>query len=227
MLKYIYSIYRASVQAQHSRFCAISSWVSLSAGGSCYIAEAWTTQRTQLNCRVAQTTQKTSHVIAISPVHWRAECCLATSYKHSSYCCVRVSRGAYRAVAWQCVGMSQYCHVVRSGYRPGFGLDIGFIDHFNIQLVITFNYSAIADFHTLEFTRAYAKSSPARSVFTSSCLVEALTMDISLLPCSSRLRMAAPYKLSTPATDSFLQPPVHNRLCRPNCLLYNPFARTK
>jgi hypothetical protein len=50
----------------------------------------------------------TSHVIAISPVHWHADCCLATSYKHSSYCCVRVSRGVYRAVAWKCVNMSQY-----------------------------------------------------------------------------------------------------------------------
>jgi hypothetical protein len=27
-----------------------------------------------------RTTQKTSHVIAISPVHWRPDCCLATSY---------------------------------------------------------------------------------------------------------------------------------------------------
>jgi hypothetical protein len=37
-----------------------------------------------------------------------ARCCLATSYKHSSYCCVRVSWGVHRAVAWQCVDMSQY-----------------------------------------------------------------------------------------------------------------------
>jgi hypothetical protein len=36
-----------------------------------------------------------------------AHCCLATSYKHSSYCCVRVSRGVYRAAAWHCVDMSQ------------------------------------------------------------------------------------------------------------------------
>jgi hypothetical protein len=37
------------------------------------------------------TTQKTSHVITISPIHWRADCCLATSCKHSSYCCVTLS----------------------------------------------------------------------------------------------------------------------------------------
>jgi hypothetical protein len=33
-----------------------------------------------------------------------------------------------------------------------FGLDIGFIDHFNIQLIITLNYSTIADLHTLHIT---------------------------------------------------------------------------
>ncbi|PNF16982.1 hypothetical protein B7P43_G03143, partial [Cryptotermes secundus] len=37
-----------------------------------------------------ETTQKESHVIAISPVCWHAYCCLATSKKHSSYCYVRV-----------------------------------------------------------------------------------------------------------------------------------------
>jgi hypothetical protein len=65
-------------------------------------------QKTQFYCCIAQTTQKTSHVIAISPVHRRADCSLATSYKHSSYCCVRVSWDVYGAVAWQCVDMSQY-----------------------------------------------------------------------------------------------------------------------
>jgi hypothetical protein len=30
----------------------------------------------------------------------------------------------------------------------GFGLDIGFMDHFNMQLITTLNYSAIANFHT-------------------------------------------------------------------------------
>jgi hypothetical protein len=52
--------------------------------------------------------ENTSHVIATSPVHWRADCCLATSCKHSSCCCVRVLRGVYRAVAWHCLDMSQY-----------------------------------------------------------------------------------------------------------------------
>jgi hypothetical protein len=35
-------------------------------------------------------------------------------------------------------------------YRRSFGLDIEFIDHFITQLVITFNYGAIADFYTLQ-----------------------------------------------------------------------------
>jgi hypothetical protein len=43
-----------------------------------------------------------------------------------------------------------------SDYRRGFGLDVGFIDHFNPQLVIQFNFSANADFHTLHFTRVYS-----------------------------------------------------------------------
>jgi hypothetical protein len=42
-----------------------------------------------------------------------------------------------------------------SDFQQDFGLDIGFIDHLNTQLVITFNYSANADLHTLQTTRAY------------------------------------------------------------------------
>jgi hypothetical protein len=38
-------------------------------------------------------------------------------------------------------------------YRRGFGLDIGFIDHFNTQPVIPLNYCAIFDLHNLKFTR--------------------------------------------------------------------------
>jgi hypothetical protein len=34
--------------------------------------------------------------------------------------------------------------------RRGFRLDIGFIDHFNPQHIITLNYRAIADLHTLQ-----------------------------------------------------------------------------
>jgi hypothetical protein len=48
------------------------------------------TENTILELRGADH-KETSHVIAISPVHWRADCCLATSYRQSSYCCVRVS----------------------------------------------------------------------------------------------------------------------------------------
>jgi hypothetical protein len=50
------------------------------------------TQKTHpLCCCVAQTTLKTSHVLAILPVHWRANFCLTTSYEYSSYCCVTLS----------------------------------------------------------------------------------------------------------------------------------------
>jgi hypothetical protein len=71
-------------------------------------------QKTQFYCYLAQTTQKTSHGITDSLVHWRADCCLATGYKHSFCCCVRVTRGVYWVVAWQCVNMSQYFVVSRS-----------------------------------------------------------------------------------------------------------------
>jgi hypothetical protein len=65
-----------------------------------------------------------------------------------------------------------YCHVVWSDSRRGFGLDIGFIDHFNIQLLITLNYSTIANSHILQFTRPHAKYFPDRSL-TGSCLITA------------------------------------------------------
>jgi hypothetical protein len=50
------------------------------------------TQKTRpLCCCMAQTTLKTSHMIGISPVHWRAGGSLATNYKYSSYYCVILS----------------------------------------------------------------------------------------------------------------------------------------
>jgi hypothetical protein len=51
-----------------------------------------------------------------------------------------------------------YIVTIMGDYRRGFGLEIGFIDHFNTRLVNTLNYSAIADFHTLQITTPYAKS---------------------------------------------------------------------
>jgi hypothetical protein len=39
-----------------------------------------------------------------------------------------------------------------SDSRRGFGSDIGSIDHFNTQLVITLNYSVIVDLHTLQMS---------------------------------------------------------------------------
>jgi hypothetical protein len=48
----------------------------------------------------------------------------------------------------------------------GFGLEIGFIDHFNVRLVTIFNYSASADFHTLQITTAHAKGCQSAAVST-------------------------------------------------------------
>jgi hypothetical protein len=69
--------------------------------------------------------------------------------------------------------LRQHTVMYMSDSRRGLGLDIEFSDHLNTQLVITFNYSAIADLHTLQITTAHTKSFPACSVFTSSCLVTA------------------------------------------------------
>jgi hypothetical protein len=45
-----------------------------------------------------------------------------------------------------------------SDFRPAFGLETGFIEHFNTRPVITINYSAIADLHNLQFSTAHTKS---------------------------------------------------------------------
>jgi hypothetical protein len=58
-------------------------------------------------------------------------------------------------------------------FRRGFRLETEFILHFNTQSVTMLNYSAIANFHTLEITSAHAKSFPASIVFTRRFLVTA------------------------------------------------------
>jgi hypothetical protein len=50
----------------------------------------------------------------------------------------------------------------------GFGLVTGFTDHLYTQLLDTSNYNAITNLHTLQNTRAHAKSSQS---FTSRFLV--------------------------------------------------------
>jgi hypothetical protein len=60
-----------------------------------------------------------------------------------------------------------------SDSRRGFGLDIGFLDHYNTRLVITLNYSAIANFQTLQNTRSHVMSLPVSSIFTRRFLVTA------------------------------------------------------
>jgi hypothetical protein len=52
-------------------------------------------------------------------------------------------------------------------------LEIGFIDHVNLQFVTTLNYSAIANFHNLVITTAYAKSFQSSVISTSLSLVTA------------------------------------------------------
>jgi hypothetical protein len=71
---------------------------------------------------------------------------------------------------WQC---NLYIVTCYSDYRWGFGFEIGFVDHFNTRIVITFNYSATADFHTLQIAAAHAKSFQSAAVSTSRSLVKA------------------------------------------------------
>jgi predicted MPP superfamily phosphohydrolase len=44
-----------------------------------------------------------------------------------------------------------------SDYRRGFGLETGFIDHFNTRLMTTRNYSAIANLQILQITTTHSK----------------------------------------------------------------------
>jgi hypothetical protein len=71
--------------------------------------------------------------------------------------------------------------------RRDFVLDMGFIDHLKIQLVITLTYSATVNFHTLQISRAHATSFPARSVFTSGCMIPSPIMAIPPRQCASPL----------------------------------------
>jgi hypothetical protein len=70
-----------------------------------------------------------------------------------------------------------------SGYRQGFGLEIGFIDH--LQVITTNNYITIDNFHTLQITTAHAKS--FQSAFTSCSPVMELNNVSSKLHRPSRL----------------------------------------
>jgi hypothetical protein len=60
--------------------------------------------------------------------------------------------------------------VYECGYRRDLELDIGFIDHFNTQLVITLIYSAITDLRTLKITVTHlcSKSVTIRFLVTAS-----------------------------------------------------------
>jgi hypothetical protein len=65
------------------------------------------------------------------------------------------------ACMYVCMYVCVYIHYIvtcMSGSRWGFGLEVGFIDHFNTRLVTTFNYSASAYFHILQIITAHAKS---------------------------------------------------------------------
>jgi hypothetical protein len=56
---------------------------------SSYIDSARTPRKTRpLLLHSADLTENTTHMVPTQRVHWRADCRLATSYEHSSYCCM-------------------------------------------------------------------------------------------------------------------------------------------
>jgi hypothetical protein len=57
-------------------------------------------EETQFYCYVPQITQKTCHVVIISPVHWRADCCLEKKRYLFVLLLRDLKRGVYRAVAY-------------------------------------------------------------------------------------------------------------------------------
>jgi hypothetical protein len=55
-----------------------------------------------------------------------------------------------------------------------FGLEIGFIDHFNTLLATTLIYSAISDLHILQITAGHAKSlqsAVSNQLFSGNCFL--------------------------------------------------------
>jgi hypothetical protein len=65
-------------------------------------------------------------------------------------------------------------------YRGGFGVDIAFIDHLYTRLGTTSNYSAAANLHSSQITRAPAKPFPAFCAFNRRPLVTASNRDSSV-----------------------------------------------
>jgi hypothetical protein len=110
VIKYIYicTTYTGplSVQGQYSKSCPISlvapvttsvqalersyAWpLTDNTDGLHANSSARNTRKTRpLLLRSADRTENTTHVIPSHRIHWRADCCLTTSYRHSSYCCV-------------------------------------------------------------------------------------------------------------------------------------------
>jgi hypothetical protein len=109
-------------------------------------------------------------------------------------------------------------HIVTcmSDSQRGFGSEIGFIDHVNTQLVIKVNYSAIANFHTLQIATAHAKHFPGCSVFTNCSLVtasnsgdssaSALKSPLNVLPAAPFLHRL-PYRTDLVAPNVFFITP--------------------
>jgi hypothetical protein len=114
-LRFEASLFVASYDAQgygvgiaprlHAGFILDASGIALHSHGT------EKAENTLLLLRGADSTENTSHLIAIQLVHWRADCCLAKSYNirslRQSFQCWALKR-VYGAVAWQCVDQIRF-----------------------------------------------------------------------------------------------------------------------
>jgi hypothetical protein len=77
-------------------------------------------------------------------------------------------------------------------YRRGFGLVNGFIDYLYTRLGTTSNYSATANLHNSQITRAPVRPFPAWSVFTSLSVATASNSGDSSASCTQVLSLQPP-----------------------------------
>jgi hypothetical protein len=110
----------------------------------------------QQNCTYIQGNFCLKHVKAKEPLQFKIKRLITRNHAKST--CGQVS------------AFYVYCHVF--GWLL-MGFWIGFIDHFNRELISTHNYSAIADLWTLQITRAHRLCSQPITVSTSRFLVTA------------------------------------------------------
>jgi hypothetical protein len=78
-----------------------------------------------------------------------------------------------------------YIIMRRSDSQRGFGLEMGFIYQFNIQLVTAFNHSTIADLHTLSFFSLLSLAFPGNGSYSGDSSTALTKSSVHRLPYNS------------------------------------------